>query len=48
MFISPSPIVMKFSQSAHRRIGHIKVSVLVSAYQRMNLWRFNANMNSCL
>ena len=33
MFISPFDIVMKSSQSAHRRIVQIKVSLFVSAYQ---------------
>ena len=48
MFISPFDIVMKSSQSAHRRIVHIKVSLFVSAYQHIHLCRFNANMNTSL
>ena len=32
MFISPSPILMKSSQSAHRRIVHIKVSFIGACY----------------
>ena len=48
MFISPFHIVMKFSQSAHQRIVHIKVSLFVSAYQHIDLCTFNANMNTSL
>ena len=48
MFISPFDIVMKSSQSAHRRIVHIKVSLFVSAYQHIHLCTFNGNMNNSL
>ena len=48
MFISPFDIVMKSSQSAHRRIVRIKVSLFVLAYQHIHLCRFNANMNTSL